>query len=204
VSRAQDDRGSALVAALAALLVAGLIGGALLSHVLRRVDTSKAERSATRALAAADAGADIAAFRMNRTLLSAGTAGLLGLATDAVRQLGCTEVTAAGIEIVQAGASETWCPPTATEDLGDGTGFRYSVSLDVNAVGGGAADVLQRRVVVTGSSGGLERRLLVVLRLNLDAGAPTHLFTRWRYAVCTSRPTTARPDSGCPDPDSPA
>lgn len=204
MSRLRGEGGSTMVAAMATLLVVGLLGGAVLSLATRRLDTSQRDRSVARAAAAADAAADVAGYRMNRTLVSAGGAGLLGIATDTVRQLGCAEVAAAGIEVIAAGASASWCAATPWEDLGDGARYRYSTSLDVVAVGGGVPGTIERRVVATGSAGGRERRILVVYRLDVAGGTPTRLFKRWRYAVCTTKPTGSRPDSGCPDPSSPA
>lgn len=193
--RRQD--GFTIVAAVGVLMVVVVLGAAVLGLALRRQDTSVRDRWVVRAAAAADAGADVAGWRMNRTLVSAGTAGLLGLATDTVRQLGCTSVSAAGLDVIEG--SGTWCPETAEEQLGDGSSFTYRTSLDVNAVGSGLADTVVRKVLVTGRAGGQRRRLLVTFRLDVDPSKPVTLFRRWHDVACTSTQAGAAPDSGCPD-----
>lgn len=197
---ARED-GYTVVAAIATLTVVSVLVGAALSLALRRQDTAQRDRSVARAIAAADAGADVAGWRMSRALVSAGGSGLLGFTGDVVRQLGCTSVSAGSFSVISGDEADGWCPPTASEDLGDGASYTYSLSLDVTALGGGASETLERRVVVVGRAGGRQRRILVTYKLDLDAGTATTLFKRWRYVVCPAKPTGSRPDSGCPDPE---
>lgn len=197
-ARLRREEGFTMVAAIATLVIVVALGGALLSLVVRRAHTGIRDLDVARAAEAADAGADVAGWRMNRTLVSAGTAGLLGLATDAARTLGCTTVSAGGFSVVTQ--SSGWCPTTTSEDLGDGTSFNYSMSLDLNVVGSGLSKTIVRRVIVTGMAGGYRRRILVVYRLDLNLAGGLRLFKRWHYVVCTAKPTGGAADSGCPDP----
>lgn len=197
MSRRRPEAGFTIVPAMMVMMVLVTIGAIALGLALRRQDTSMVDRAAVQAAQAADAGADVAGWRMNRTLVSAGTAGLLGLATDAARQLGCAQASAGGFAVVKTTGS--WCPASASESLGDGASFSYTMSLDANAIGSGLDDVVVRRVVVTGRSRGTLRRILVVFRLDVDASHPSTLFRRWHQVTCPGRPTGAAPDSGCPD-----
>lgn len=197
--RGRAEDGFTLVAVLATLLIVLLTSSAALALALRRIDTSMRDRSAARAVAAADAGADVAGWRMNRTLLSQGGAGLLGFATDAVRQLGCTSVGVGSFSVTKASPQQGWCPQTPAEVAGDGATFRYTVSLDVQVIGTGASGVLVRRVVVTGTAGGVSRRILATYKLDVNAGKVTKLWRRARWVTCTTKPTTTA-DGGCADP----
>lgn len=204
----RDERGSAIVSVIGVVLALLLLGGAALSLSQRRLEDSARDRDLVRATAAADAAADVAGLRMNRALVSTGLPDLVGLPRDAVRRVGCISLVSAP-DVAVPGASaqlqanlalgETdWCPASATEDLGDGASFSYSVGTQLTVLGG---PLVQRRVVAIGRSGRVERRLLVTYELDLEADTPTRLFRRARYVVCTARPSAARPDDGCPDPE---
>jgi type II secretory pathway pseudopilin PulG len=193
----RGEQGFTIVPAMVVLVVVVTLGAAVLGLALRRQETSVADRWVVRAAQAADAGADIAGWRLNRTLVSAGTAGLAGLATDTARQLGCTQVGATGFAVVKGSGS--WCAATGWASIGDGAEYSYTLSLDANALGSGLDDVVVRKVVVTGRSRGVQRRLLVVFRLDVDPSHPSALFRRWHEVRCPAIASGAAPDAGCPD-----
>lgn len=201
MARLRAADGFTLVAVLATLLIVLLTSSAALAMAMRRMQTSTRDRSVARAVAAADAGADVAGWRMNRALLSQGGAGLLGFTTDAVRQLGCTSVGVGSFTVTKAAPQQGWCPETPAEGLGDGTSFRYAVSLDLQVIGTGSSALLSRRVVVTGKAGAVSRRILVTYQLDVNAGRVTKLWRRARWVTCTTKPTSA-PDGGCSAPAS--
>lgn len=198
--RLRQEEGFTIIAAAAVLVVVALLVDASLALVLRRENTSVRDRSVARAVAAADAAADVATWRMNRALVSGGSAGLLGLTGNVVRQLGCTAVAVGSFSVIQGQGGQTWCDWTPWEDLGSGASFRYRTSMDLTVVGAGASQTITRRVLADGRAGGRERRVLVTVKLDLTSGSPTRLWKRWRYAACTAAATSSTPDSGCADP----
>lgn len=198
--RARAEAGFTLIPAIVTLSIVLVVGGASLALAWRSLGSSARDRSAARALAAADAGADIAGYRLNRTLVSAGSAGLLGFTTDALRTVGCIKVQAGGhVALDTTSQSGGFCQQTTDEDLGDGSKFHYVMTTGVK-LGGSASDILTRRVIATGISAGVTRRVLVTYKLDLNGGNPTRLFKRYRYAVCTATAPTSDPASGCTDP----
>lgn len=195
------EDGSAVLSVLGVVLALLLIGGASLGLSQRRLGTSGTERDAARAGAAADAAADVAGLRMNRTLVSAGGSGLIGLPADTLRTVGCLSLSAGGQVIIEpAPTGAEFCPQTAEEDLGDGARFSYAIGTQVQAGGGPDAALVRRRVVAVGRAGTQVRRLLVTYVLDLDAETPTRLFRRGGYVVCTALARPERADTGCPDP----
>jgi hypothetical protein len=185
---------------IAVTLVVFLFAGAALASGLDGLNSSEKARDVARAQAAADAGADIAGWRMNRTLVAPGTGALLGYPTATLRTLTCVSVGVGGgsfsLSLVSAGTA--FCPQTTDESLGDGSSFHYTVSTGVNVTGLNL--VIARRVIAVGTYKSTTRRVLVTYRLDIDPSHPTTLFKRWRYVQCTSKQTGSAVDSGCPDP----
>lgn len=189
---------------IAVTLVVFLFAGAALASGLDALNSTEKSRDVARAQAAADAGADIAGWRMNRTIVAPGAGGLLGYTTATLRTLTCISVGAGGggggasfsLSLVSAGTA--FCSQTAEESLGDGSSFHYTVSTGVNVTGLNL--VIARRVIAVGTYKSTTRRVLVTYRLDIDPSHPTTLFKRWRYVQCTSKQTGSAVDSGCPDP----
>ena len=194
------EGGFTLIPAMFTLMIVLMVGGASLAMAWRSLGSSARDRSAAKAQAAADAGADIAGYRLNKTLVSAGTAGLLGFTSDALRSVSCISVSVGSFSVIDgSGASGGYCSQSADEDLGDGSKFHYSMSLGVK-LGGSASQILTRNVISTGISGGVTRRVMVVYKLDLNNGNVLRLFKRYRYSTCTATPPTSDPASGCTDP----
>jgi Tfp pilus assembly protein PilX len=212
-----DESGFAMIAVIMVLMIVTLLTGAALALSLRSVTTSSADRARDVALGAADEGADVAAWRMNKLLVSPGGAGLMGFADGLLGSLGCINVNAnltlSVAEIasgsVSGGAGAGWCAATPPEDAGNGATFSYRVQTDVNLnnvdnlniVNGGVtvAVIVERRILVTGTDQGQVRRLLLTYRLDPQL---TPLFERYRYVECSPvvPAGSTAVDAGCPDP----
>jgi type II secretory pathway pseudopilin PulG len=193
----RDESGWTLIASIVTLAIVLTVGGATLSLAWRSIGSSTKERDAARALAAADAGADVAAYRMNRALTFQGTAGLLGFPVDTLRTVGCLGVDVGGTTVISTAGGG--CSVSPDEKTGDGSTFHYQLINGVH-LGAGLGEVVMRRIVVTGTSNATSRRILVTYKLQVNTSNPLALFKRYRYAVCSTRPPTSDPASGCPDP----
>ena len=211
-----SEAGYVIVAALWVLLIVGLLGSAALAFSLRSIHTSQTDRNRALALGAADEGADLAGWRMNKLLVSPGAADLMGFADGLLASLGCIEVNAAGTlgvsEIAQSAVhsgltlTPALCPATTSEDAGNGASFSYVMETDINLnlnanqqlqVGA----VIERRILVTGQASGQTRRILVTYKLNPTLSP---LFERYRYVDCSPTPPSGSTafDAGCADPGS--
>ncbi|WP_205695555.1 hypothetical protein [Conexibacter sp. SYSU D00693] len=141
----------AIVLLLSGFAVASALGGLTSAGRAKEVD---------RAQAAADAGADIAGYRMSKTLLAPGADGLLGYVGGTLRTVGCVganldygstssipaQPSGAGAPAAGALAAlptvgkavaglipdgKSFCRTTTDEQLGDGASFRYAISTAV-------------------------------------------------------------------------
>lgn len=200
--RLRTQSGMALPLALVTMFIVALTVGAALSLSIGSLERSSVNKGTSRALAAADAGADVATWRMNKTLVAHPVAGLSGLATGVVRELGCVTVASGGSLGFTSLSGPGWCTATTWEDLDNDISrherFQYYVSSGVNLTSG-AAQVLERRVVAIGESGARRRRLLTVIQLRLDTDAVFKLFERSRSVECPSRGwSVSDPTAGCP------
>ncbi len=146
----RGERGIAVPTALMALIASfGLASVAVMSTVDVQQGT-KRDHDSKEAIAAADAGANIALLRMNRFLPS------LTTANPCVGPSGESQTPTGG-----------WCPSTATEQVG-GASYSYRVSAFTES---GAIEV-----VSVGSSGAVSRRVNV----SLIAGTPKNIFAKER------------------------
>jgi len=134
----RNERGIAVPTALMALIATFAIASvAVMSTVDVQQGTTR-DHSSKEAIAAADAGANIALLRLNRYLPS------LSVAHPCVGPNGEYQTAVSG-----------WCPATATESVGGAT-YSYAVSAFT-----GANTTLN--VVSVGSSGTVQRRVNVAL-----------------------------------------
>lgn len=207
-ARAQDGYVVAVTVLVLGIILA--MAGAAVALAVRSVDTSNRDKRGARSLAAADAGLDIARYRMNRTLLATKKLGLTTPTTttnldDVLASLDCLSVAVDGGapgtklgKILPSG--DQVCPATESEPLGDGTSFSYRVANRF-AIGAALPEILTRQVLVTGHGPrGTQRRVLGTFRVRVDAqNQPTTLFRLWRYVQCSAEPSDpADPFSGCP------
>lgn len=143
------ERAIALPIALAVLAsVAGLATVAARAAVVTQHQAHR-DTSTKRAIQAALSGLNAAAYRTN--LLQPGT-------QQCVVRNGATG--ALGLATVQA---DGWCSPE-TETLSDGAAFSMRVSSATSISGGGGQDLLERKVISTGTTNGVTRRTEMVMR----------------------------------------
>jgi hypothetical protein len=132
---ARSERGMALPTAIFAMVASmGLGGAAIMSSVDAQHGTQR-DHDSKSAIAAADAGANVALLRLNRFQSS------LGVGTPCVGPSGEPQTPSGG-----------WCPATAAESVGDAS-FAYQVSAyqpggELSVVAVGAADGVSRRIEV--------------------------------------------------------
>ncbi|MDQ3675883.1 MAG: hypothetical protein M3401_03615 [Actinomycetota bacterium] len=180
-----------------------LVGGAI-GLSLHSLDTSNRDRRLVRSLQAADAGVDVAIFRLNHMLVAGSSSAVLGAIPNAVQSLGCTSVNVAGvyaISQVTPGAPQVYCPvESGSADSVEGAAYSYQVSTAIN-VTGSLGSLLVRSIVATGTAGSVQRRVLVKVRAVIGGADSLVLYQRIRHTECTARPTTSAVDSGCPGAD---
>jgi hypothetical protein len=196
------EAGFVLPGAIALLAIFAGLTATALTFSLQSLDNTNRDRRVVRALQAADAGADIAIFRLNHMLVAAGTGATLGLAVDAVGSLGCTSVDIAGFNTIVPPTAAAYCAAQSgsAADVQDAT-YSYRVATAVN-VASGTGSLLTRKILVTGTAGDVTRRVLVKVRLVIGGTGSLVLYQRVRHTECTSEPTDpASPDSGCPGAD---
>jgi type II secretory pathway pseudopilin PulG len=203
--RTGGEDGFVMVAAIVVLAVVTTLAGAALALSLRSVTTSQVDRNRALALGAADEGADVAGWRMNKLLVSSGGASLLGFANGLLANLGCVQVNgnlALSVTELNLTGGSSACPVTATEDAGNGASFSYVMQTDLNLNNQlNLGSLIERRALITGTAYGQQRRILVTYRLNPGISS---LFERYRYVECTPLPPAGSTafDAGCPDPGS--
>ncbi len=177
-SRCTTDEGFTLAMTMVVMALTLALVGVAVGMALAGLSHSERARSVERAQAAADAGADIAGYRMNKTLLAPASSTLLGLVGAGAQLVGCTGVdlsfgsspsvdrsVAAGDAYAGANAaasvsassylrlipaSSNFCQTTQTETLDDGASFRYAISTGLR-VGPGLTAVLNGSSVSLGS-----------------------------------------------------
>ena len=143
------ERGIALPIALAVLTsVAGLATVAARGAVVTQHQSHR-DANAKRAIQAALSGLNAAAYRTNLLQPSGQQCVVKDTATGAL-----------GLATVQV---DGWCTPE-TETLSDGAVFSMRVSAATNVSGGGGQNLLERKVVSTGTSNGVIRRTQMVMR----------------------------------------
>ncbi|MGH2917442.1 MAG: hypothetical protein ACRDLS_02420 [Solirubrobacteraceae bacterium] len=202
--RAGGDGGFVLPGSIALLVIMLVLTGAAIGLSLQSLDTSNRDRRVVRALQAADAGVDVAIFRLNHMLVAGSSSAVLGAVPNAVQSLGCTSVNVLGvytISQVSPSAPQVYCPSEGgASDSVQGATYSYQVSTAIN-VTGSLGDLLVRSIVATGASGNVQRRVLVKVRAVIGGAGSLVLYQRIRHTECTAKPTTAAVDSGCPGAD---
>jgi Tfp pilus assembly protein PilX len=207
-----------MVVVIIVLLITALMGAAALQFAIRSIGTSTTDRNRDLALGAADEGADLAQWRMNR-LLVPDPASLLGINPN----LGCVNVGAGGQISVSAATVSTSgglmlgiCTGTSWENAGNNAWFSYTTQTDINLNNqeGLGTSIIERRVQVIGcapassasacsSGAGVQfRRLLLTFRLNTSLNP--EVFERYRYVECepagTAQFSSTGVATGCDDP----
>ncbi|MGH2952057.1 MAG: hypothetical protein ACRDKX_08440 [Solirubrobacterales bacterium] len=214
---AGEQGGFALPLTLSVIAIVAALSAVAIAFATHSVERSSRDRLAARAQAAADAGADTAAFRMSRALLASKIGGILGNPTDPSTvagalqsEIGCLGLSVGGtqlsdITLISDVSACTSTPEEAVdaEVLGDGVGatatFRYWIKNSANVIVGGRA-LVERQIISLGKAGDVTRRISAVYRFDLQAPAAA-LIDRVSYAECTAAAPAAGQDpaTGCPD-----
>jgi hypothetical protein len=121
-----------------------------------------------------------------------------------------TELSVSALTTGSTGLKTGACPATPSEDAGNGASFSYVTQTDINLnnqanLNAGAGTLssnwtIERRILVTGSANGQQRRVLATYRLNPGISP---LFERYGYVECSTKPASNASgfnDSGCADP----
>lgn len=207
-----EERGAVLPIAISVLLIVLMLTGVAVAYSVRSIDRSNFDRRSARALAAADAGLDVARYRMNKAVLAGQVTGLVGLADGTVKQLRCTQIGVAAGGLVRVGTEGgvDWCAAGGWElvdaDGGvmaeeeaacayqAGAAFRYFLRLDLNAEvlvdGDGAInnDPVAWDVISAGCANGrtavVRGQLPIDLTAATSTGALLQLFKLEGYTQC--------------------
>ncbi len=146
-----SEEGVALVLSIMVLMVSGALAAVAAGSALEATDNSRQDRKVKQAIAAADAGMDVALYRLNKF------AGLLDPSVQCVVSNPPTGILTA--EVVQL---DGWCR-SQTEEMGDGASFTYQVSAPLRIEDAGQ-DVWERKVISSGTVGTVRRRAATVVK----------------------------------------
>ena len=202
--RLRAENGFALPLALSILATTGVLLAATVGFAVHNTDRAIRDGKSSRALAAADAGVEAAVYRMNKAIIGGQVQGLLGVPAATVAELRCVSISAGQLTITTG--SNGWCPQSGTETIdGPATAgaswsqsqFSYSFSTGIR-IGTNPNELIQRRVISTGTSGGVTKRVMATVQLQLGGSNLLSLFKQVAYRVCTPEPSDASdPASGC-------
>lgn len=210
ISRAQrigSDDGFAIPVAIYVLMIFFALSLATAFVATTALSQATRDGQVKRALAASDAGMEVAHYRMNKLLLMPDElVGLLNLDPSIAEpleraQLACLsrDTEEARVEIVPCSEA-----PVATDVLGDGTEFRYWIETSVQILPA-TADLpirIERRVLSEGKSGPVRRRAVETYWLELEAdGSEPKVDAAWRQAQrwheCPGPTFDSTPDFDC-------
>jgi hypothetical protein len=151
----RSEQGIAYPAAMMMLLIIGSIAFAMTINSVSANNQASRDRGVKRAVAAGEAGLNVATYRMNKLTPSALLCVVRGVASQLLT------------EPLQV---DGWCR-AQTEELGDGASYSYRVSAGLGVLEGGQS-LIQRKVVSTGcvkpgatshaqciANGGVQRRV---------------------------------------------
>ncbi len=126
-ARFADQRGIALPVVLAAMAVVLALVPVIMTQNISATDTAKRDVYSRQALAAAEAGLDLAEYRANAVSLDARS--LLNLQSGlGILKSQCVAQVSGALSIIELPTLGEWCPESASESLGNGSSFRYRIS----------------------------------------------------------------------------
>jgi hypothetical protein len=209
----REEGGAVLPIAIAVLLIVVMVTGVAVAYSVRSVDRSNYDRYSARALAAADAGLDVAQYRVNKSIAGTKIGSVIGLVNDLLWQLdGCTSINVSAAQLIRVGVNTNagWCAVGGWEAV-DGEGglidptspkcqphtsaaYRLFMRLRVGAdvVGDGQSvindDILIWDVISAGCSNGRTAVVRGELKMSLPAavkpGKLLKLFSLEDYKQC--------------------
>jgi hypothetical protein len=170
MTRLRREDGFAIPIAIWMLTLGLLFGALAMSQALLGLRKANSSWNSTRSHAAAETGARMAVYHMNALALNGAAVTHLLSALDWT-QCAAKATATAPLGTVTVTAGKSWCDPVVI-DLGGGTTASYQTSSIVNCnaeVGfnplpallaiGTIPDCLKRRIVATGTTGGVTRRI---------------------------------------------
>jgi hypothetical protein len=205
MSRIRQEHGFAVPLALAIIAIIAGFSAVAIALATHNVDRSSRDRLSVRALAAADAGLDAAAYRMNKALVASRVDGLVPGGIEALLEEtveGCVELGVGSMSVEYLGSDDCSLSDAEAVDetvdddgLGPSATFRYWIK---SVVGVGTDNLVERRIVSVGEADGVVRRVMGVYRVDLAPPATT-LFNRASYVECTATVPDAGtdPTEGC-------
>jgi Tfp pilus assembly protein PilX len=180
VRRLREQEGFAVPIAIWMLTLGLLFGGLAMSQALLGLHRANASWNSTRAHAAAEAGARMAVYAINTLGLNGASVTHLTSPLDWT-QCAAKATTTAPLGVVSITAGNAWCDPVQI-DLGGGAVATYSVSSIINCnaeIGwnplpavlslGTIQDCLKRKIVASGTVGGVTRRVYQEARATATA-----------------------------------
>jgi type II secretory pathway pseudopilin PulG len=146
----RSEEGIALVLSIMVMMVVGALAGVAAASALEATDQSTQDRRVKQAISAADAGMDVSLYRLNK---------FASLLTSTVPCV--VSAPATGILHGEVVLPDGWCR-AQTEEMGGGASFTYRVSAPLRVDNPGQ-DVWQRKVIATGTAGGVRRRAAMIV-----------------------------------------
>lgn len=209
MKRLRSQEGFAVPVVLAVLVIVLGFGGVTVTVATHNVDRSERDRASSRALQAADAGLDAAAYRMDKVLLASKIENVLSPSTVSalLSEVGCLHL-GVGDSLTASLASTGVCTPTDSEELDPGVSgqslgspasFKYYIKLRANVLVSGHS-VLERQIISVGEVDGVVQRVSGIYRFDLNVPT-TSTTTRTAYTVCTAvdpEEVGGDPAAGCP------
>jgi hypothetical protein len=181
VSRLRGEEGFAVAIAIWMLTLGLLFGVLAMSQALLGLRKANASWNSTRAHAAAEAGIRMAIYNINTLGLNGASLTHLTSAADWT-QCATKATASAPLGTASITVGRSWCEPVVI-DLGGGATVSYQASSIINCnaeVGynplpallalGTVQDCLKRKLVATGSAGGVTRRVYQETRATGTAG----------------------------------
>jgi hypothetical protein len=178
--RLRDEDGFAIPIAIWMLTLGLLFGALAMSQALLGLRKADSSWNSTRSHAAAETAARMAVYHMNALALNSAAVTHLLSALD-YTQCAAKATATAPLGTVAITAGKAWCDPVVI-DLGGGTTASYQTSAIVNCnaeVGynplpavlaiGTIPDCLKRKIVATGTTGGVTRRVYEETRATASA-----------------------------------
>jgi hypothetical protein len=180
VRRLRSQDGFAIPIAIWMLTLGLLFGGLAMSQALLGFQRSNESWNSTRAHAAAEAAARMAIYRVNTLGLNGASVTHLTSVVD-WSQCAVQAQATDPVGVATIGVGKSWCDPV-TIDLGGGATGTFQLSSIVNCnleIGlsqlpsvlsiGTIQDCLKRKIVATGTAGGVTRRIYEEARATASA-----------------------------------
>lgn len=199
-----EERGIGLPSVLILLVIVLIVAATASALAITALSETRRDRASAEAFQVADSAVDLVGWHMNRHVVANETQALVGIGEGTVQTEGCIDVAAGALVLrIEADAGATWCPPVEVPDLVAGADstcrFQLRIGVDLTDPAQLVNNLLTRNVVCQGEAGGVQRRILARMALQIDSGSPTTLWRRDAWVECTGEFTDPLdPAAGCP------